>query len=183
MMKVYLTKTDVVSADGNQAIKSGKLVMANKEKITTLDGKIEIAIPKGSLKNYTRACKFTCTADEILIMEFRTDFHTYMAIGQNPLLMYKKIIKLYNGYSGQNYNANNFHNGLYEDNLNTKISDNYSVVVTKVKTDCVYWDDGSDYYDMSDKYPPYSKSTVCCGDWFDLYNSNNPKCFPNKSMK
>ena len=94
-MKVYLTKKDVVSADGKQTIKTGKLVMADNGKITTLNGKTEILIPTRALKNYIQPCKLTCTANEILIMEFRTDYHTYYAIGQNPHTMYQRIINKY----------------------------------------------------------------------------------------
>ena len=95
-MKVYITKSDVISDDGKSIIKSGKLVMADKAKITTLDGKIVIDANAGMLKNYIKPCKLTCTANEILIMEFRTDYHTYYAIGQNPHIMYQKIIKKLN---------------------------------------------------------------------------------------
>ena len=103
-MKVYITKADVISADG-KTIKTGKLVMADKDKITTLDGKISISIPTGTIKNYIKPCKLTCTANEVLFMEFKTDYHTYNAIGANPHEMYKKIIKMYNGYSGQKFDT------------------------------------------------------------------------------
>ena len=189
-MKVYITISDVISADGKQTIKTGKLVMAYKAKITTLDGKIAIDINAGMLKNYIKPCKLTCTANEILIMEFRTDYHTYYAIGQNPHIMYQKIIKRYNGNSGQKFNTGNFHNGTYD--YDTKISDDYSVNITKLNIeDCIYWDDESEFRDNEgltkdrNMWLDNKKSNkiVFCGNWFDLYKSNNPKCFPNKTMK
>lgn len=188
-MKVYITKSDVISADGKK-IGTGKLVMADKEKITTLNGKTEILIPAGLLKNYIKPCKLTCTANEVLIMEFNTDYHTYYALGRNPHLMYKKIIRLYNGNSGQNYNTGNFHKASY--GYDNAISEEYAMRITKLNIDdSIYWDDETEFRDSEglsvdrNSWLGNKKSNkiTACGDWFNLYTESNPKCFPNKTMK
>lgn len=191
-MKVYQMKETLSSYDGSITIEKGKLVMfQTKDRLVTLNGKTAIVqgtqIPQFicgcsygfapvDLKKYIKPCKFTCKDDEILIMEFRTDYHTYNAIGYNPHELYKKIIKMYNWYSGQTYHTGNFHKASYDYDIN--ITEDYSVSVYKINLNMCYWNDESEYRDANDK--PYK---TFCGNYFDLYTSDNPKTFPNKSMR
>lgn len=155
-MKVYITKTEVISADGKQRIENGKLVMADKEKITTLNGKTEIMIPAGNLKNYIKPCKLTLKDNEVFIMEFITGgWHDFHAVGRNPYEMWKKCIKLFNYEEGTNYNTHTI--------KNYRFFCDFCVFLSKISIDECYASEGR----TDDKY--HNKETVSIGDWIEIY--------------
>lgn len=183
-MEIRILTNDISSYDGKAQIKKGKLVIVEGHEISTLNRKTTIGCTDSEVKNYTKACKLTCKKDEILIMHFRSDYHDYYAIGKNPHEMYKKIIRMWNRNADSNYNTSNFHKQEY--------FNDYSAMVTKINIeDCIYWDDESDYRDSEELSMDRnvwlgnkkSNKITNCGNWFDLYRNNNPKCFPNKSMR
>lgn len=193
-MKICIMKKTLSDYSGSVTIEKGKLCIVKADRIETLNGKTVIQnrqhdyIPehingtdygttKETLRNYYKPCKFTCSDDEVLIMQLETDYHTYYAVGQNPHEMYKKIVRMYNGFSGQKYHTGNFHTASYDYDM--RLAEMYEISVYRVKTDLFYWhDESSVYSDINDK-----NGGIYCGNYWNLYTEDNPKVFPNKSMK
>ena len=192
-MTVYLLKKALSSYDNAITIEKGKLVMSDgKTTIKTLNGKSVILFDKKAISeyicgtsyghsdqkisNYIKPCKFTCNDDETLIMELQTNYHTYNAIGRNPHEMYQKIIRMYNSYSGQNYNTGNFHKAHYDYNIT--LVEEYPIHVHKININMCYWDDESEFRNETD-----SAYRTSCGNYWNLYVNDCERVFPNKSMK
>ena len=191
-MKICIMKKTLSDYTGSVTIEKGKLIIVESDRIKTIDGKkvivqrehktipeyicgVEYGTVTKGLKYCYSSCNFTCQEGEILIMTLSTDFHSYYAIGQNPYEMYKKIIKMYNGYSGQKFTDKDFHKGIYDYGI--KISDEYPLNIYKCSADLIYFDDES--YGFRNKY---DKENYFCGNYWDLYKSDDTRVFPNTTM-
>ena len=158
-MNTYIAKKDICYADGTIAIEAGKLVLAEKHELSKLNGKGTISVSPSELKDLLKPCPLTLKDGEILVMELRTDYHTYHAMGRNPMDMYRKIIMMYNRNASSNYNTSNFHKEEY--------MHDYHCLVYKVNADLFYFDD--EYFSMGESG---DKRAVEIGDWFSLYRKS-----------
>ena len=175
LTQVRMVKEAIVSFDGSARIEPNTLVIVTKRtktsgyEVSTLSGNLTIGL--GNKLDRLAACPLTCKENEVLFMELRTDYHTYTAIGRNPMEMYRKIVWMYNRNAGSSYTTANIFRQEY--------FDDYHCFVWKVSTDLVWFDD--EYQSFSEGNPAHAKPV---GDWFNLYrNPTHGKDYYNKSMK
>lgn len=170
LTQVRLTTAPIEAFDGTVLIEKGKLVIVTKRtpaaayEVTTLSGKT-VGISK-RLDNLA-ICPLTCKENELLFMELRTDYHTYTAIGRNPVEMYKKIVWMYNRNASSHYTTANIFKQEY--------FDDYHCNVYKVDAELMWFDDeyqsfregsGSDHSEIGDWFSLYRKSTLWGKDYF-----------------
>lgn len=175
LTQIRMTTEPIESCDGSVRIEKGKLVIVTKRtkasgcEVTTLSGKTTIGIGN-NIKSLAH-CPLTCNDHEVLFMELRTDYHTYTAIGRNPVEMYRKIVWMYNRNAGTSYTTANIFRQQY--------FDDYQCYVSKIDTDLVWFDD--EYQSFSEGNPGKSKNI---GDWFCLYRDPSyGKDYFKKSMR
>lgn len=175
LTQVRITKEAIEAFDGSVRIEPNKLVIVTKRtktsgyEVSTLSGNVTIGI--GNKLDKLAACPLTCKEDELLFMELRTDYHTYTALGRNPMEMYRKIVWMYNRNAGASYTtANLFRQEYFND---------YQCLVWKVSADLVWFDD--EYQSFNEGNPSRAKGI---GDWFSLYRgSSYGKDYFKKSMR
>ena len=163
LTQVRITTAPIESYDGTVRIEKGKLVIVTKRtktsgyEVTTLSNKTTIGI---GIKLYNLAtCPLTCSDNELLFMEMRTDYHTYTAIGRNPVEMYKKIVWMYNRNASSNYTTANIFKQEY--------FDDYHCYVHKVDSSLIWFDD--EYQSFQEGK---GSDHIAIGDWFSLYRTS-----------
>ena len=162
LTQVRITTAPIEAFDGTVLIEKGKLVIVTKRtptaayEVTTLSGKT-VGISK-RLDNLA-TCPLTCKENELLFMELRTDYHTYTAIGRNPVEMYKKIVWMYNRNASSHYTTANIFKQEY--------FDDYHCNVWKLDCDLTWYDDEYNSFGEAN-----ASGSVDIGDWLSLYRKS-----------
>lgn len=167
---MYETRVDMVlftPTGKEKRLEAGTLVATSEfsgqhgkmVKVSTTDGKASIEITKSRSNTDLKVCSLTMKEGEILVGEFKSEYHMYHAFGYNVLDIVNRIVHMYNGYAyNEKYTARRL--ALDKDTYN-------ALYIYKVPIENLFMDE--EYNCLSAHH-----ENECIGDYFSKYRTANP---------